>query len=164
MEKKRNCSKGAISPLFYNIFNISRISRVQIHCTYTFVKCGCSIFFLNSAILICRGMEISKHFRDSLGIRDNESRLYFQSSRPHQIHVYRQYKLHYCEVRGDVLRPSHGTNTMSAAAQFCKFRKRHYRRMRAVNPPDTSSITMSWIRIRLKMDFSFSTTEMKFSS
>ena len=42
--------------------------------TYTFVKCGCSIyFFLNSAILICRGTDISKHFRESLRIRDNES-------------------------------------------------------------------------------------------
>ena len=35
------------------------------------------IFFLNSANLICRGTDISKYFRDSLGIRDNESRLYF---------------------------------------------------------------------------------------
>ena len=30
-KKRRNCSKGAISPLFHNIFNISRISRVQLH-------------------------------------------------------------------------------------------------------------------------------------
>ena len=34
------------------------------------------IFFLNSANLICRGTDISKYFRESLGIRDNESRLY----------------------------------------------------------------------------------------
>ena len=33
-------------------------------------------FFLNSANLICRGTDISKYFRGSLGIRDNESRLY----------------------------------------------------------------------------------------
>ena len=31
MEKRRNCSKGAISPLFHNIFNISWISRVKLH-------------------------------------------------------------------------------------------------------------------------------------
>ena len=34
-----------------------------------------ALFFLNSASLICRGMDISKYFRDSLGIRDIESRL-----------------------------------------------------------------------------------------
>ena len=34
------------------------------------------IFFLHSANLICRGTDISKYFRDSLGIRDNVSRLY----------------------------------------------------------------------------------------
>ena len=63
-------------PLFHNIFNISLTSRVQKH-TYIFVKCGCSnYFFLNSANLICRGTDISKYFRESLGIRDNESRLY----------------------------------------------------------------------------------------
>ena len=33
-------------------------------------------FPLNSENLICRGMDISKCFRGSLGIRDNESRLY----------------------------------------------------------------------------------------
>ena len=43
---------------------------------YIFVKCGCSnYFFLNSANLICRGTDISKYFRESLGIRDNENRL-----------------------------------------------------------------------------------------
>ena len=31
MEKRRNCSKKAISPVFHNFFNISRISRVQLH-------------------------------------------------------------------------------------------------------------------------------------
>ena len=33
-------------------------------------------FFLNSANLIYRGTDISKYFRESLGIRDNESLLY----------------------------------------------------------------------------------------
>ena len=32
---------------------------------------------LNSANLICQDMDISKYFRESLRIRDNESRLYF---------------------------------------------------------------------------------------
>ena len=36
------------------------------------------IFFLNSANLICRGTDISKYLIESLGIRDNESRLYIQ--------------------------------------------------------------------------------------
>ena len=33
-------------------------------------------FFLNSANLMCRGTDISKYLIESLGIRDNESRLY----------------------------------------------------------------------------------------
>ena len=46
--------------------------------TYKFVKCSyTNYFFLNSANLICRSTDISKYFRESLGIRDNESRLYF---------------------------------------------------------------------------------------
>ena len=35
------------------------------------------IVFLTSATLIFRGTDISKYSRESLGIRDNESRLYF---------------------------------------------------------------------------------------
>ena len=31
VEKRRNCSLRAISPLFHNIFNISLTSRIQIH-------------------------------------------------------------------------------------------------------------------------------------
>ena len=34
------------------------------------------IVFLTSTTLICRGTDISKCFRESPGIRDNESRLY----------------------------------------------------------------------------------------
>ena len=45
---------------------------------YSFVKCGCSIYCfphsLNSDI--CRSTDISKCFSESLGIRDNGSRLY----------------------------------------------------------------------------------------
>ena len=41
------------------------------------MKFGCSIgIFLNSANLICRSTDISKCFRGSLRLRDNESRLY----------------------------------------------------------------------------------------
>ena len=36
------------------------------------------IVFLTSATLIFRCMDISKCFREFIGIRDNESRLYFQ--------------------------------------------------------------------------------------
>ena len=35
------------------------------------------LFFLTSANLICQGTDISKCFRESLGLRDNESRLHF---------------------------------------------------------------------------------------
>ena len=34
-------------------------------------------FFLISAQLICRSLDISKYFRGALGLRNNESRLYF---------------------------------------------------------------------------------------
>ena len=55
------------------------ISNVKSPITYKFVKCGCSNYiFLNSENLICRGTDISKCFRGSLEIRDNESRLYFE--------------------------------------------------------------------------------------
>ena len=64
MEKRRNC----------NIFNISNF-RSQI--TYSYVKSDCLIYFiLSSANLMCRGTDISNYFRESLGLQDNESRLY----------------------------------------------------------------------------------------
>ena len=34
------------------------------------------LFFLNSANLICRDTDITKYFRESLALLDNESRLY----------------------------------------------------------------------------------------
>ena len=40
------------------------------------------LFFLNSAILICRGTDISKYLRESLGLRDNKSRLYNVKTKP----------------------------------------------------------------------------------
>ena len=39
------------------------------------------IFFLNSANLICRTTDISKYFRESLGVRDNESTVHKTSVR-----------------------------------------------------------------------------------
>ena len=45
----------------------------------SFVKCGCLIYFFSLSILqnlICRGTNISKYFRVSLGLWDNESQMY----------------------------------------------------------------------------------------
>ena len=61
---------------FHNIFNISLTSRVQLHTIYLLNVAVRLIVFLTSATLICRGTDISKCFRVSLGIRDNENRLY----------------------------------------------------------------------------------------
>ena len=75
MEKKR--SNFSSFPQYFQY-----ISNFRSQITYSFVKCAVRfIVFLISANLICRGTDISKCFRESLGIRDNESRLYtfFQS-------------------------------------------------------------------------------------
>ena len=49
------------------------------------MKFGCSIgLFLSSAHLICRSTDISKYFRGSLRLRDNESRLYKINFSHHQ--------------------------------------------------------------------------------
>ena len=79
MGKRRNCSSGAISP-FPTIFLLS-ISNGRSQITYSFVNYGCAIcIFLNSENLICRSTDISKGFRWSHQLRDNESRLYVSSS------------------------------------------------------------------------------------
>ena len=44
--------------------------------TYSFVVVVQFIVFFTLSTLICRGTDISKCFSESLGIRDNESRLY----------------------------------------------------------------------------------------
>ena len=76
-KKGRNCFYKEQFLLLSTIFK-KNISNFKSPITYIFVKCGCSnYFFLNSANLICRGTDISKYFRYSLGIQDNESRLYF---------------------------------------------------------------------------------------
>ena len=50
--------------------------------TCIFLEVGCSIgIFLNSANLICRSTDISKCFRGSLRLRDNENRLYINNVR-----------------------------------------------------------------------------------
>ena len=71
--------KEAISPLFLNIFNIlvslSSGGKLLVHLLNKVVQ---FIFFLTFANLICRGTDISKYFRESLG-RDNESGLYFEA-------------------------------------------------------------------------------------
>ena len=60
---------------FSQYFAISLTSRVQLH--INLLNVVVRICFLNSATLICRSTDISKYLRESLGIRDNESRLYF---------------------------------------------------------------------------------------
>ena len=75
MDKRRNCSSGAISPLFHNIFNIYILCKgVELHMNLGHL--AVRVYFLNSGNLICRSTDISVYFRESLGVRDNESRLY----------------------------------------------------------------------------------------
>ena len=52
------------------------ISNFKSSVTHIYVNCGCLNYF-SSLLQICRGTDISKYFRESLGNRDNESRLYF---------------------------------------------------------------------------------------
>ena len=52
------------------------ISNFRSQITYSYVKCGCLIYFFpNSANLISRSSNISKYFRESLELWDNESLL-----------------------------------------------------------------------------------------
>ena len=61
------------STLFYiYIFQTSGV-KLRIHLLNMVVQ---FIVFLTLSTLICRGTDISKCFSESLGIRDNESRLY----------------------------------------------------------------------------------------
>ena len=64
-----------MSPLFHISFNTSVTSggKLHIHLLNVVVR---FIVVLYSATLICRGTDISKCFRETRGIRDNESRLY----------------------------------------------------------------------------------------
>ena len=76
--------RGEIAPkeqflLFSTLFYIY-ISNFRSQITYSFVKCGCSIYCfphsLNSDMSKYGYLEV---FSESLGIRDNESRLYLKS-------------------------------------------------------------------------------------
>ena len=74
--------RGEIAPEeqflpFSTIFSTIYISNIYLllkESNYMFIG-----IFLNSAILICRSTDISKCFRGSLQLRDNESRLYIIS-------------------------------------------------------------------------------------
>ena len=57
---------------FQNISNLRESNYVYICEMWLF-----DLFFLSSANLICRDTDISKYLKQTLGIRDNESRLYF---------------------------------------------------------------------------------------
>ena len=73
-------NKLAISPLFHIIYITSGV-KLLIHLLNVVVQ---FVAFLTLSTLICRGTDISKYFSEFLGIRDNESRLYFIS---HLIYV-----------------------------------------------------------------------------
>ena len=71
VEKRRNFS--SFPQYFQYISNLG----VKLH--FRSVKSGCSInCFLHFANLICQSTDISKSFIESLGVRDNESRLYLR--------------------------------------------------------------------------------------
>ena len=57
--------------IYIYIFLISGV-KLHIHLLNVVVQ---FIVFLTLSTLICRGWDISKYFSESLGIRDNESRL-----------------------------------------------------------------------------------------
>ena len=62
---------------FIYIFLTSGV-KLHIHLLNVIVQI---VVFLTLSTLICRGTDISKHFSESLGIRDSESRMYFQNFR-----------------------------------------------------------------------------------
>ena len=62
--------------LFSTIFSIYLKLQEPSYTVIKFCEMWFSICFLNSANLICRGTDISKYFRGSRRLRDNESRLY----------------------------------------------------------------------------------------
>ena len=77
------CVDWSGSTLFANVPSsfpqyFQYISNFRGQITYSFLKCGCSIyFFLNSTNLVCRVTDISKHYRESLGLQENDNRLLF---------------------------------------------------------------------------------------
>ena len=75
-----------LSPLFHIILYIFITLGVKLHTRLLNVAIR-FIVFLTSATLICRGTDISKCFRESLGIRDNESLLYSSSTTTLDPHI-----------------------------------------------------------------------------
>ena len=65
------------STLFYIYIFLTSGVKLHIHLLNVVVQ---FIVFLTLSTLICRSTDISKCFSESFGIRDNESRLYFQIS------------------------------------------------------------------------------------
>ena len=63
------------STLFYIYIYIFLTSGVKLHIHLLNVVVQ-FIVFLTLSILLCQGTDISRCFSESLGIRDNESRLY----------------------------------------------------------------------------------------
>ena len=75
--------RGEIAPkeqfLLFNIILYIFLTlgvKLHIHLLNVVVQ---FIVFLTLSTLICRGTDISKCFSESLGIRDNESRLYLEN-------------------------------------------------------------------------------------
>ena len=69
--------RGEIAFSSFPHYFIYTISNFRSQITYSFVNMVVQfIVFLTLSTLICRGTDISKCFSASLGIRDNESRLY----------------------------------------------------------------------------------------
>ena len=66
-----------ISTLFHIILHVCLTSGVKLHIHLLNVVVQ-FIVFLTLSTLICQGADISKCFSESLGIRDNESRLKFR--------------------------------------------------------------------------------------
>ena len=78
VEKRRNCSLWSNFSSFPQYFQY--ISNLESNYIFILLKVVIRlIVFLSSANLICRSTDISKYFIESLGVRDNESRLYIIS-------------------------------------------------------------------------------------
>ena len=71
--------RGEIAPkeqfLLFSTLLYIYISNFRSQITHSFVVVQ-FIIFLTLSTLICRGKDISKYFSESLGIRNNKSRLY----------------------------------------------------------------------------------------
>ena len=75
MSKRRNSSFPHYIYIYIYIY-IFLTSGVKLHIHLLNVVVQ-FVVFLTLSTLICRGTDISKYFSKSLGIRDNESRLYW---------------------------------------------------------------------------------------